>query len=79
MRRSQIVKTAYIDFIPEQDRFRSGVHKYSQTCDHPWDPKFVAVVDRWALFRGRFKLQKLKMGLQNGGRCRQVVIMLTQV
>jgi hypothetical protein len=20
--------------------------------DHPWDPKIVAVVDRWSLFRG---------------------------
>jgi len=20
--------------------------------DHPWDPKVVAVVDRWSLFRG---------------------------
>jgi hypothetical protein len=20
--------------------------------DHPWDPKLVAVVDRWSLFRG---------------------------
>jgi hypothetical protein len=24
--------------------------------DHPWDPKFVAVVDRWSLFRGSFTL-----------------------
>jgi len=29
--------------------------------DHPRDPKFVAVVDRWSLFRGSFVLQKLKM------------------
>ena len=21
--------------------------------DHPWDPKIVAVVDRWSLFKGR--------------------------
>ena len=41
--------------------------------DHPWDPKFVAVVDRWSLFRGTFMLQKFKMGPQNGGRYRQVV------
>jgi hypothetical protein len=20
--------------------------------DHPWDPKIVAIVDRWSLFRG---------------------------
>ncbi len=24
--------------------------------DHPRDPKFVAVVDKWSLFRGRFGL-----------------------
>ena len=24
--------------------------------DHPWDPKIVAVVDRWSLFRVRFML-----------------------
>jgi len=30
--------------------------------DHPWDPKFVAVVDRWSLFRGSFMLWKLKLG-----------------
>ncbi len=51
--------------------------------DHPRDPKFVAVVDRWSLFRGRFMLWSLKLGLQNGGRCRQVVAIrrwsLTQV
>ncbi len=41
--------------------------------DHPRDPKFVAVVDRLSLFRGRFTLWKLKLGLQNSGRCRQVV------
>ena len=22
--------------------------------DHPWDPKIVAVVDRWLLYGGRF-------------------------
>jgi len=51
--------------------------------DHPWDPKFVAVADRWLLFRGCFMLWKLKMGPQNCGRCRQVVVIwrwsLTQV
>ena len=39
---------------------------------HPRDPKIVAVVDRWSLFRGRFMLLKLKMGPQNSGCCRQV-------
>jgi hypothetical protein len=51
--------------------------------DHPRDPKFVVVVDRWSLFRGRFMLWSLKLGIQNGGRCRQVVAIqrwsLTQV
>ncbi len=42
--------------------------------DHPRDPELVAVVVRWPLFRGNFMLQYLKMGLQNGGRYRQVVV-----
>ena len=33
--------------------------------DHPRDPKFVAVVDRWSLYRGSFMLWKLKLGPQN--------------
>ncbi len=41
--------------------------------DHPRDHKFVAVVDRWPLFRGRFMLSIPRMGLQNGGRCKIVV------
>ncbi len=36
-------------------------------------PNFFAVVDRWPLFRGRFMLWSLKLKLQNGGRCWQVV------
>jgi hypothetical protein len=32
----------------------------------------MVIVDRWSLFRGGFVLFK-KMGLQVGGRCRQVV------
>jgi len=51
--------------------------------DHPWDPKFVAVVDWWSLFRGSFMLWKLKLRSQNCGRCRQAVVIwrwsLTQV
>jgi hypothetical protein len=41
--------------------------------DHFQDPKFVAVVDRWSLIRGSSLSRKLKLGLQKGGRCRQVV------
>jgi hypothetical protein len=41
--------------------------------DHPRDPKFVVVVDRWLLFRGRFMSYRPKLGLQNSGRCKQVV------
>ncbi len=51
--------------------------------DHPRDPKLVAVVDRWSLFRGSFILWKLKSGPRNSGRCRQAVVIrrwsLTQV
>ncbi len=51
--------------------------------DHPWDPEFVAVIDRWSLFRGSFMLWKFKLGPQNCGRCRQGVVIwrwsLTQV
>ncbi len=35
--------------------------------DRPRDPKFVAVVDRWSLFRGRFMPQRPKLWLHNGG------------
>jgi hypothetical protein len=42
--------------------------------DHPRDPKFLAVVVRWSLFRGSFMLWKLKLGPQNSGRCREVVV-----
>ncbi len=42
--------------------------------DHPWDPKFVAIVDRWSLFRDRFMFSRSKCGLQNRGRCRQVAV-----
>ena len=42
--------------------------------DHPRDPKFVTVVGRWPLFRSSFMLYKVKMGPQNGGCCRQVVV-----
>ncbi len=38
--------------------------------DYPRDPKLVAVVDRWSFFKGIFMLRRL----QNGGRCRQVVV-----
>jgi len=42
--------------------------------DHPRDPKLVAVVDRWSLFRGSFIIWKLKSGPRNSGCCRQVVV-----
>ncbi len=42
--------------------------------DHPRYPKFVAVVDRWLLFRGM--IWKLKSEPRNSGRCRQVVVFL---
>ncbi len=42
--------------------------------DQPRNPKFVAVVDRWSLFRGRLMFKRPRLGLLNGGRCRQVVV-----
>ena len=42
--------------------------------DHPWDPKIVAVVDRWSLFRGHLSNKKFKLGPLNGGRCRLVLL-----
>jgi hypothetical protein len=42
--------------------------------NHPRDPKFVAVLDRWSLFRGNFMFQKIENGTPNGGRYRQVVV-----
>ena len=32
--------------------------------DHPWDPKIVAVIDRWSLFRGRLCSKSSKWDLQ---------------
>ena len=46
--------------------------------DHPREePKFVAVVDRWLLFRCSLILLELEIGTQNVGRCRQVVAFRT--
>jgi len=42
--------------------------------DHPRDPEFVVVVDRWPLIRGSFMLYNLKLGLQNTGRYSEVVV-----
>jgi hypothetical protein len=42
--------------------------------NQPRDLKFVAVVEGWSLFTGRFMLYRLKLGLQNGGRFGQVVV-----
>ncbi len=33
--------------------------------DHPRDPKIVAVVDRWSLFRGHLCQKKIEFGPQN--------------
>ncbi len=32
--------------------------------DHPWDPKIVAVVVRWSLFRGNFCYKTAKWDLK---------------
>ncbi len=42
--------------------------------DLPWDPKIVAVIDRWSLFWGSFVLKMGTMGRQNSGRCWKVVV-----
>ena len=42
--------------------------------DHPRDPKIVAVVDRWSLFRGSFMLYTLILGPKNRDRYLQVVV-----
>jgi hypothetical protein len=51
--------------------------------DYLRDTKFVAVVDKWSLFRKSFMLNKLKMGPQNGGCSEHVVViwswLVTQV
>ncbi len=39
--------------------------------NHPRDPKFGAIVDRCSLFRGWFKIERLKFGLQNDDHCIQ--------
>ncbi len=47
--------------------------------DHPWDPKTVAVVDRWLLFRGNLCDKSRIWTLQwwplwTGGRYSEVVV-----
>jgi hypothetical protein len=42
--------------------------------DHSRDPKFVAVVERWSLFRDWLISWRPKLEFQNGGCCRQVVV-----
>jgi hypothetical protein len=32
--------------------------------DHPWDPKIVAVVDRWSLFNGQLCYKTFEWGLR---------------
>jgi hypothetical protein len=41
--------------------------------DQPWDPKRVAAVARWSLFRG-YLCYKSSKGPHNGGRYRQVIV-----
>ncbi len=38
--------------------------------DQPRNPKFVAIVDRWSLYKSSIMLLRLELGLQNDGRCR---------
>ncbi len=64
-------------FIP----IRLGVLAHSITVipvynDQPLNPIFVAVVDMWPLFRGRFMSCRPELGFQSSGRCRQVVAIL---
>ncbi len=47
--------------------------------DHPWDPKKVAAVDRWSLFRGHLRNKSSKWDLKkvvviDGGRYSEVVV-----
>jgi hypothetical protein len=53
--------------------FRSTVKPVYNDHLRARDPKYVVVVDKWSLFGGIFILYRLKLGLRNGGRCRQVV------
>jgi hypothetical protein len=29
--------------------------------DHPWDPIFVSLVDKWSVFKSKFMIYKLKI------------------
>jgi hypothetical protein len=49
-----------------KEHTRGKIHKVHNY--HPWNPKILAIVDRWSLFRGQSKL-----GLQKGGLYRQGV------
>ncbi len=36
----------------EKEKFINGMWQVKPVyIDHPWDPKFVAFIDRWSLFR----------------------------
>jgi len=42
--------------------------------DHPRDPEFVVVVDRWSQSRDGFMLYNPKLGLKYGGRYSEVIV-----
>ncbi len=46
-------------------------HLNLKSSDHRRDPKVLVIVDRWSFM---FMLQRPELGLQNCGRCRQVVV-----
>ncbi len=45
--------------------------------DSNWECKMMVFIGRWSLFRGRFMLRRLKLRLENDGRNRQLVAILS--
>jgi len=61
------------EYIGSQNLQRYFGRKDKLNNCYPWDPKIIAVIDSWSLFRGTIMVYKFNMRLQNGDRYRQVV------
>ncbi len=56
VRTRDVITVAYSCTILIGDAKSDAGNTFKLVCNyHPWDPKFVAVVDRWSLLMGRFK------------------------
>jgi hypothetical protein len=61
----------FSSFQPETDRITKQITVKPVWSDHPWDPKIVALVDKWSLFRSNLSNKRAS---KLCGRYRQVVV-----